>query len=116
MENQIDTSNTDESARDADQDASGFSERIRERAKLVRAQIDAAEARAKQRWQEMPAKVKGALQQAVVKVRDGLDLPSRTEINSLAQRIDELDRKIADYETQSGSKKRKNSEPVAERS
>ncbi|HKE16731.1 MAG TPA: hypothetical protein VKB80_17780 [Kofleriaceae bacterium] len=107
--------------------AAGFGDRIRERARVVKSQIDAAEARARQRWTEskarqrltgskasqrvhdVPVKLRSALQQAVGKVRSGLDLPSRRELIELSQRIDDLDRKLGEYETQSSArKKRKN--------
>lgn len=105
----------------------GFGDRIRERARVVKSQLDAAEAKARQRWadskarqrlassqasqrlHEVPVKLRSALQQAVGKVRSGLDLPSRRELNELSQRIDELDRKLGEYEVQSNArKKRKN--------
>jgi hypothetical protein len=120
----------DESAQAAA--AAGFSDRIRERARVVKTQIDAAEAKARQRWadskarqrltvskasqrvQEVPVKLRSALQQAVGKVRSGLDLPSRRELIELAQRIDELDRKLGEYETQSSARKKRKNEQTGE--
>jgi hypothetical protein len=108
--------------------AAGFGDRIRERARVVKTQLDAAEAKARQRWveskarqrltgskasqrvQEVPVKLRTALQQAVGKVRTGLDLPSRRELIELAQRIDELDRKLGEYETQSNARKKRKNE------
>ncbi|HLU68545.1 MAG TPA: hypothetical protein VKZ63_19825 [Kofleriaceae bacterium] len=79
--------------------AAGLSDRIKDRARLVRAQLDAAEARARKTWQEAPVRLRDAAKQAFGKVRDGLDLPSRREVNELVRRIDELDRKLAEYES-----------------
>ena len=78
--------------------AAGLGNRLKAQAAVVKAQLDAAEARARRTWQEVPGKVKGAVQQAFGKVRDGLDLPSRREVTDLAQRIEDLDRKLAAYE------------------
>jgi BMFP domain-containing protein YqiC len=78
----------------------------------VKAQLDASQARAREKIGQsklgsVQDKVKGALQSAVGKVKSGLDLPSRTEVSSLAQRIEELDKKLADYETRTASGKGK---------
>ena len=136
MEHQSDTATTAEtSAQGEAQVALGFSERIRERARVVKSQLDAAEARARQRWadskarqrllgskagqrvheaqqrvQEVPVKLRGALQNAVGKVRDGLDLPSRRDVSELAQRIDDLDRKLGEYEVQATARKKRKNE------
>lgn len=83
----------------------------------VKAQLDASQARAREKLEKsklagVQGKVKGALQNAVGKVKNGLDLPSRSEVSSLAQRIEELDRKLADYEsrtTAAGKGKKKDS-------
>lgn len=53
----------------------------------------------KTRFAGVQDKVKVALHGAVEKMKTGLDLPSRSEVTSLAQRIEELDKKVADYET-----------------
>jgi hypothetical protein len=101
--------------------AAGFGDRIRERARVVKSQLDAAETRARQRWaesktkagqrfQEVPVKLRSAFQQAVGKVRSGLDLPSRRDLNELAQRIDELDRKLGEYEVQTNARKKRKGE------
>ena len=78
----------------------------------VKAQLDASQARAREKIGQsklgsVQDKVKGALQSAVGKVKSGLDLPSRTEVSSLAQRIEELDKKLADYETRTAAGKGK---------
>ena len=85
----------------------------------VKAQLDASQARAKEKAKEridkieksklgsVQGKVKGALQIAVNRVKNGLDLPSRTEVTSLAQRIEELDKKLAEYETRTAAGKGK---------
>ena len=83
----------------------------------VKAQIDASQARAREKIGQsklgsVQDKVKGALQTAVGKMKSGLDLPSRSEVTSLAQRIEELDKKLADYETKAtaaGKGKKKDS-------
>jgi hypothetical protein len=135
MEHQSDTATQADAPAQGDaQAAAGFGDRIRERARVVKLQLDAAEAKARQRWadskarqrlvgskagqrvheaqqrvQEVPGKLRCALQNAVGKMRDGLDLPSRRDVSELAQRIDDLDRKLGEYEVQATArKKRKN--------
>jgi hypothetical protein len=131
MENQTNEASTASASTpgDAAQAAvAGFRERIRERARVVKSQLDAAEGRARQRWadsrarqrlassragqrvQEVPVKLRTALHQAVGKVRDGLDLPSRRELSELTQRMDDLDRKLGEYEVQASARKKRNSE------
>ncbi len=78
----------------------------------VKAQLDASQARAKEKLEKsklaaVQGKVKGALQAAALKVKSGLDLPTRGEVSSLAQRIEDLDRKLADYETRAAGKGKK---------
>ncbi|HTE56117.1 MAG TPA: hypothetical protein VK698_34935 [Kofleriaceae bacterium] len=127
METQTDNSGSAQPESAHDQAAAaGFGDRIRERARVVKSQLDAAEAKARQRLadsrqrlaiskagqrvQEVPVKLRTALHQVVGKVRDGLDLPSRTEVSELAQRIDDLDRKLGEYEVQSSARKKRNSD------
>jgi hypothetical protein len=126
MENQTSTADTAGAAPQGREGhaaaaAAGFGDRIRERARVVKSQLDAAENRARQRWaesktkagqrfQEVPVKLRSALQQAVDKVRDGLDLPSRRDLNELAQRIDELDRKLGEYDVQTSTRKKRKSD------
>jgi hypothetical protein len=133
MENPTNTATPETPANEGAQAAAdaGFSDRIRERAQVVKSQIDAAEAKARQRWtdskvrqrlagsaaarswQEVPVKLRTALHQAVGKVRSGLDLPSRRELSELAQRIDELDKKLGEYEVASTRKKGKSQADLA---
>jgi len=66
----------------------------------------------KTRFAGVQDKVKVALHGAVEKMKNGLDLPSRSELSTLAQRIEELDKKLADYETRAtatGKGKKKDS-------
>lgn len=123
METQIDSTTPQPETHDAA--LAGFSERLRERAKVVKTQLDAAEAKARQRLadsrqrlvatragqavQEVPVKLRTALHQAVGKVRDGLDLPSRRDVSELAQRIDDLDRKLGEYEAQATARRKRGS-------
>jgi hypothetical protein len=86
--------------------------RLKTRFAGVKAQLDASQARAKEKIGQsklgsVPDRVKGALQSAVGKVKSGLDLPSRTEVSSLAQRIEELDKKLADYENKGAAARKK---------
>lgn len=84
----------------------------------VKAQIDASQARAKEKLEKsklgaVQGKVKCALQAAALKVKSGLDLPTRGEVSSLAQRIEDLDKKLADYEARTsaaGKGKKKDAE------
>lgn len=129
METQTNTATPETPAPEGAQEAAaGFGDRIRERAQVVKLQIDAAEAKARQRWadskvrqrlagsvaakswQEVPVKLRSALQQAVGKVRSGLDLPSRRELSELALRIDELDKKLGEYEVASTARKKRKNE------
>jgi hypothetical protein len=133
MENQTPTTPDGTPAQEEQQAAAaGFGDRIRERARVVKSQLDAAEARARQRWaeskarqrlteaktgqklQEVPTRLRSALQVAVGKVRTGLDLPSRRELNELSHRIDELDRKLGEYEVQASARKKRKNEQSAD--
>lgn len=129
METQTDPTTQQPETQDAA--LAGFSDRIRERAKVVKTQLDAAEAKARQRLadsrqrlvatragqavQVVPVKLRTALNQAVGKVRDGLDLPSRRDITELAQRIDDLDRKLGEYEAQATARRKRGSNGDAEK-
>lgn len=42
------------------------------------------------------ARVRGAVDRVLVRVRDALDLPSRGELADLTQRLEQLDRRIAE--------------------
>lgn len=101
MENQT---NTQTDANDADANLTG---KLKEQAKVVRAQIEAAPGKARERWGSVQVAVKGAVQQAFERVRGGLDLPSRKELNALTARIEELDRKLGDIETRETAKKKR---------
>ena len=104
MENQTtgQTAETPTPAADA-----GLADKLKEQAKVVRAQIESAPSKAKQRWGTVQASVKGAVQTAFEKVRGGLDLPSRKELNALTARIEELDKKLAEVETRETAKKKR---------
>jgi len=104
MENQTATQPTDANTSAAE---TGIADKLKEQAKVVRAQIEAAPGKAKQRWGNVQVAVKGAVQQAFQKVRGGLDLPSRKEIDALIVRIEDLDRKLADIETRETAKKKR---------
>jgi hypothetical protein len=78
----------------------------------VKAQLDASQARAREKIEKsklgaVQGKVKGALQTAMDRLKTGLDLPSKSEVTSLAQRIEELDKKLGDYETRTAAGKGK---------
>jgi hypothetical protein len=108
METQTHTTNTSEtvprSGEAAQNGDSAPTAGLKGRVALVRAQFDATQARARKTWQEVPVKLKAAAQQAFGKVRDGLDLPSRKEVIELSQRIEELDRKLAQYASKKSSR------------
>jgi hypothetical protein len=110
MENQTTTNNGTEDAKQAE--AAGRAGKLgallRSRFAGVKAQLDASQTRAREKLEKsklasVQGKVKGALQAAAYKVKSGLDLPSRGEITQLAQRIEDLDKKLADYETRSAA-------------
>ena len=104
MESQTSTQNTDATTPAAE---TGLADKLKEQAKVVRAQIEAAPGKAKERWGNVQVAVKGAVQQAFQKVRGGLDLPTRKEIDALVARIEELDKKLADIETRETAKKKR---------
>lgn len=85
----------------------GLTDKLKEQAKEVRAQIETAPAKAKQRWGSVQDALLVAVQQAFEKVRVGLDLPSRKELTTLSQRIEDLDRKLAELETRETAKKKR---------
>jgi len=106
MENQTTTNTGTDGANEAEagQRAGKLGALLKTRFAGVKAQLDASQARAKEKLNQsklgaVQGKVKVALQSAMDKVKSGLDLPSRSEVSSLAQRIEDLDKKLADYET-----------------
>ena len=114
MENQTTTNSGTDGANEAE--AAGRQGKLgallKTRFAGVKAQLDASQARAREKLGKsklgsVQVKVKTALHSAVEKVKSGLDLPSRTEITGLSQRIEELDKKVADYETRAAAGKGK---------
>ena len=114
MENQTTTDNGTDGAKEAE--AAGRAGKLgallKTRFAGVKAQIDASQARAREKLEKsklgaVQGKVRGALQAAAQKVKSGLDLPTRGELTSLAQRIEELDKKLADYEARAAAGKGK---------
>jgi hypothetical protein len=110
MENQTTTNNGTDGAKQAE--AAGRAGKLgallRSRFAGVKAQLDASQTRAREKLEKsklasVQGKVRDALQAAAHKVKSGLDLPSRGEVSSLAQRIEDLDKKLADYETKSAA-------------
>lgn len=123
MENQTTTSNNETDGTQQGAAASRAAGKLGEMLKIrfagVKAQLDAQQARAREKLGQsklgsvqgklgtVQDKVRGALLTAVDKVKNGLDLPSKQEVSSLAQRIEELDKKLADYETRAAAGKGK---------
>ena len=114
MENQTTTNNGTDGANEAE--AAGRAGKLgallRTRFAGVKAQLDASQARAREKLEKsklatVQGKVRHALQSAVDRVKNGLDLPSRGEISTLAQRIEELDKKLGDYESRTAGKGKK---------
>jgi len=114
MENQTTTNNGTDGANEAE--AAGRAGKLgallRTRFAGVKAQLDASQARAREKLEKsklagVQGKVRSALQSAVDRVKHGLDLPSRGEISTLAQRIEELDKKLGDYESRAAGKGKK---------
>ena len=106
MEHQS-TTQSETSSHPVDNQAARLAEKIRVQAKAVKAQLDASQARAKERLGHVQGAVREAVQQAFERVRGGLDLPSRREVSTLAQRLEELDRKIDQAETREPSAKKR---------
>ncbi len=114
MENQNTTNTGTDGANEAEKvDRAGkLGALLKTRFAGVKAQLDASQARAREKIENsrlgaVQGKVKGALQTAVDRLKTGLDLPSKSEVTSLAQRIEELDKKLGDYETRTAAGKGK---------
>ena len=110
MQNQETTNTATDGGNGAAEAAGRFAElgaRIKTRVAGVKAQLETREKLVQSKLATVQGKVRGALHTAVEKVKSGLDLPSRTEVTSLAQRIEELDKKLADYETRAAGKGKK---------
>lgn len=79
-------------------DESTLGARLKTRLALVSARAAAAEKSAREGWLEVPDKLRAALQAIARRVRSGLDVPSRREVAELADRLDDIDRKLARIE------------------
>lgn len=117
MENQTD-SKSDPSAETHSETAADKRARLTEdfkaRAQLARERLGQAQAVAREKLALGSLALRGGFDRAVGAVRNGLDLPSRREMTNLAARVEELDQKLGQYETQQGARaKRKSTDATA---
>lgn len=75
-----------------------LSERLRSGLALAQTRIQTMETRAKNQWTDLPAQLRGAVDRAVALLRTTLDLPSRSDVSELVERLEALDRKIVALE------------------
>jgi polyhydroxyalkanoate synthesis regulator phasin len=112
MENQTNTNGETRPDEAAASRIDQLGEKLKERFAGVKAQIDASQAKAREKLGHsklatVQERIRGAVQHAMGRVKTGLDLPSRSEVSALAQRIEDLDKKLADYESREVSRKSK---------
>lgn len=69
--------------------------RLRQSLALAQTRIHSVEERARARWVAIPDSLRTAIDRARDRVRETLDLPSRGDIASLLERVDDLDCKLA---------------------
>jgi hypothetical protein len=68
--------------------------RLRDGLALAQTRIHTIEEQAKSQWETIPMQARAALERMLTRLRMTLDLPSRSELIGLVERIDELDRKL----------------------
>jgi hypothetical protein len=81
-----------------------LSERLRSGLALAQTRIQTMETRAKNQWTDLPAQLRGAVDRAVALLRTTLDLPSRSDVSELVERLEALDRKIVALEKRQGKR------------
>jgi hypothetical protein len=95
---------TPEAINDDTQASNRLSERLRTGLALAQTRINTVEARAKNQWADLPAQLRGVVDRAVARLRTTLDLPSRSDVSELVERLEALDRKIAVLEKRQGKR------------
>jgi hypothetical protein len=89
---------------DDTQASNRLSERLRNGLALAQTRIHTMETRAKNQWTDLPAQLRAAVDRAVARLRTTLDLPSRSEVSDLVERLEALDRKIGALEKRQGKR------------
>jgi cell envelope opacity-associated protein A len=89
---------TPEAINDDTQASNRLSERLRNGLALAQTRIHTVETRAKNQWADLPTQLRGVVDRAVARLRTTLDLPSRSDVSELVERLEALDRKIAALE------------------
>ena len=74
--------------------SSRLGSRLRDGLTLAQTRIHTIEEQAKHQWEGIPAQARATLNRMLVRIRTTLDLPSRSELASLVERIEELDHKL----------------------
>lgn len=81
-----------------------LSERLRSGLALAQTRIHSMEARAKNQWTDLPVQLRSVVDRAVARLRTSLDLPSRSDVTDLVERLEALDRKIVALEKRQGKR------------
>lgn len=81
-----------------------LSERLRSGLALAQTRIQTMETRAKTQWTDLPVQLRAAVDRAVARLRNTLDLPSRSEVSDLVERLEAIDRKIVALEKRQGKR------------
>jgi hypothetical protein len=76
----------------------GLTDKLRGGFALVQTRFVTVEERARAQWIGIPQQARTALDKLLERVRNTLDLPSRSELQSLVERIEALDTKLAALE------------------
>lgn len=74
--------------------SSRLGSRLRGGLALAQTRIHTIEEQAKNQWEGLPAQARATLNRMLARLRTSLDLPSRSELVGLVERIEELDRKL----------------------
>jgi hypothetical protein len=89
---------------DDTQASNRLSERLRSGLALAQTRIHTMESRAKNQWTDLPVQLREMLDRAVARLRTTLDLPSRSDVSDLVDRLEALDRKIVALEKRQGKR------------
>lgn len=81
-----------------------LSERLRSGLALAQTRIQNVETRAKNQWTDLPVQLRAVVDRAVARLRTTLDLPSRSEVSELVERLEAIDRKIVALEKRQGKR------------
>lgn len=74
--------------------ASRLGSKLRDGLALAQTRIHTIEEQARSQWESLPMQARAAIERLAARIRVGLDLPSRSEMVGLVDRIEELDQKL----------------------